>query len=173
MANFSATLLNRVIIALNGHAGPEFFQAGDSLCKPGMVVMEDDSDEVKVCTTTGKPIGVVGCDADHDLNTVYTVGERIPIWMLGCGVDIYVRFQFATTITLAKGVIAESQGGDTTMKGSAMTKTAFVAHTTESTDATGRILTAMFWIGRIQAAGSILTAVASATGAFVPVRLSL
>ena len=172
MANFSATL-RRIVIALNGNDGPEYFQAGDSLCKPGMIVEEDDADEVKVCTTTGKPIGVVGCDADHDLGTVYTAGERIPIWMLGCGVDIYVRFQFATTITLAKGVIAESQGGDTTMKGSAMTKTAYVAHTTDSADATGRVLTAMFWIGHIQEAGSILTAVASDTGAYVPVRLSL
>ena len=125
MANFSASL-RRIVIALNGMDGPEYFQAGDSSCKPGMIVMEDDADEVKVCTTTDLPIGVVGCDADHDLNTVYTAGERIPIWMLGCGVDIFVRFQYATTITLAKGVIAESQGGDTTMGGSAMTKTAFV-----------------------------------------------
>jgi hypothetical protein len=84
-----------------------------------------------------------------------------------------VRFQYATTITLAKGVIAESQGADTTMIGSAMTKTAYVAMTTDSADATGRVYTAMFWIGRIQEAGSILTAVSSDTGAFVPVRLSL
>lgn len=172
MATFPVTL-RRLVIALNGNDGPEYFQAGDSVCKPGMIVMEDDADEVKLCITTGLPIGVVGCDADHDLGTVYTAGERIPIWMLGCGVDMYVLFKFATTITLAKGVIAESQGGDTTMLGCAMTKTAYVAHTTDSGDATGRVLTAMFWIGRIQAAGSILTAVASDTGSYVPVRLSI
>ena len=85
---FPATL-RRMLIALNGYEGPEYYQAGDSSCKPGYVVMFDDADEVKICTSTGKPIGIVGCDADHDLMTVYAAGERMPVYPLGSGVDIY------------------------------------------------------------------------------------
>ena len=172
MATYGATLTSRLIIALNGSDGPEYFQAGDAVCKPGYIVMESDADEVALCTTTGTPFGVVGCDADHDLNTVYAEGERMPVWVLGSGVDLYVCVRFATTITLTKGTVIETQGADTTMLGCGMTKTAYVAHTTDSGDATGRVLSSMFWIGRSLSTGTIVTAVASATGAFAPVRLS-
>ena len=56
---FPATL-RRIVIALNGYDGPEYYQAGDSSCKPGYVVMFDDNDEVKICTSTGQPIAHAG-----------------------------------------------------------------------------------------------------------------
>jgi len=167
---FPSALTTRLIIALNGVDGPEYFQAGDSNMKPGMVVMHDDADEVKICTSTGKPIGVVGCDADHDLSTVYAAGERIPIYMIGSGVEMFILCKDATTITVEKGSIMDT-ADDTTLKGHARVKDAFIPITTSIAAAMGteRNVGIGFWIGRALAAGSITSAVAR----YVPVKLSL
>jgi len=159
--------LRRMIIAKNGHEGAEYFQAGDSECKPGNVVMFDDADEVKICTTTGQPIGIVGCDADHDLGTAYTAGERIPVWMLGSGVDIFVMCVDATTITVERGDFMDT-ADDTTDKGNARVKDDFVVVTTSGT-VDARNGSIFFWIGRALAAGSITSNITR----YVPVRLSI
>lgn len=98
--------LTRCLIAANGMEGPEWFQAGDSLIKPGYVVVRDDNDEVKISPATiEQPLGVAGCTSYHDLNTVYnadSTGERVPVWLCGSGVDIYVLHDDdtgATTLT--------------------------------------------------------------------------
>ncbi len=163
--------LRRMVIALNGYTGPEYFQAGDSLCYPGYVVMHDDSDEVKICTTTGKPIGIVGCDADHDLATVYTSGERIPVYPLGCGVDIYVASRDTTTVTVEKGSIMDTQDGDTTMIGKIKVKDAFIEVTTTiaANMGTERNLGTAFWVGHAIDAGAITSAISR----YIPVKLSL
>ncbi len=160
-----------MIIAYNGYEGPEYYQAGDSSMKPGYIVMEDDADEVKICTATGKPIGVVGCDADHDLATAYTAGERIPIYPLGCGVDIYVACIDATTITVVKGGVIDT-ADDTTLQGRGRIQDAFTALTTTHTHAvTGERMwgAPAFWVGKALATGSITSAV----NRYVPVKLSL
>ncbi len=159
--------LRRLVISLNGVDGPEYFQAGDSSCKPGHVVMFDDADEVKICTSTGQPIGIVGCDADHDLSTAYTAGERIPVYMLGSGVDMYVMCVDATTITVERGDFMDT-ADDTTDKGNARVKDDFVVVTTSGT-LTARNGSIFFWIGRALAAGSITSNVTR----YVPVKLSL
>jgi len=158
--------LRRMIIAYNGNEGPEYFQAGDSLMYPGMVCMADDADEVKICITTGLPFGIIGCDADHDLGTVYAEGERIPVWILGCGVDIYVLCNDAATITVAFGSIMDT-ADDTTDAGMARVKDAFAEVTTSGTS-TERNVGNSFWIGRALAAGSITATVKR----YVPVKLS-
>jgi len=159
---FPSTLY-RLIIALNGYDGPEYYQAGDSLMKPGYICMEDDADEVKICTSTGAPLGVIGCDADHDLGTVYAAGERIPVYPLGCGVDIYVACVDATTITVTKSSIMDT-ADDTTLIGHAR-----VADAPESTTVvTVRNTSSLFWIGKAQEAGSITSAIVR----YVPVKLS-
>jgi len=162
--------LRRIILALNGYTGPEYFQAGDSSLKPGYVAMYDDADEVKICTSTGKPIGVVGCDADHDLGTVYAAGERVPIYPLGCGVDIYVACIDATTITVEVGSIIDT-ADDTTLIGRGRVKDAFIAITTTiaANMGTERNVGSAFWVGRAQEAGSITSAV----NRYIPVKLSL
>lgn len=163
MAIFPSTL-RRLVIALNGYTGPEYWQAGDSLMKPGYVCMEDDADEVKICISTGTPYGIIGCDADHDLGTVYAEGERIPVYPLGCGVDIYVACKDALAITLTKGAIIDT-ADDTTLKGHGK-----VIDAPESTTVvTVRNTSSKFWIGRAQLTGSITTLVAR----YVPVKLSL
>lgn len=163
--------LRRLVIALNGVSGPEYFQAGDALMKPAMVVMFDDADEVKICTSTGLPIGIVGCDADHDLGTVYALGERIPIWTLGCGVDLYVLVgngSADTTFTFERGSVLESPS-DTTQVGHARMKSTYVAVTTDTADATGRGYTTLFWIGKALEAGTVST---DTNLLYVPVKLS-
>jgi len=164
---FPSTLY-RLVIAYNGVEGPEYFQAGDSLMKPGMVCTHDDADEVMVCASDEYPFGIIGCDADHDLGTVYTIGERIPVWTLGCGVDLYVLCEDAATITVVKGSIIDT-ADDTTDNGSARVKDAFFATTSDSVaNQTERNLTMLFWIGKALAAGSITAAVKR----YVPVKLS-
>lgn len=82
--------LYRCLVALNGVAGPKWYQAGDGNIQPSYCVMTDDADEVKICSTSGRPIGVAGCKGDQDLNSTYTSGHAIPIYPKGCGVEIYV-----------------------------------------------------------------------------------
>jgi len=85
-----ATLI-RLLIALNGVKGPTFKQAGDSSIKPGYVVERDDSDEVKISTTScAAPFGVAGTVSYLDMNTVYTAGWSVPVWLCGSGVELYV-----------------------------------------------------------------------------------
>lgn len=160
-------VLRRLVIALNGVDGPEYYQAGVATLKPGMVCMFDDADEVKLCTSTGQPAGIIGCDADHDLATVYALGERIPVWAIGCGVDIYVRFldkDHDQTIELGKTIITADE---TTQIGNAMLF-AFVAVTSNFLDATGRAMTSMQWIGKALASGTVT----SNTVRYVPVKLT-
>jgi len=162
------SVLRRIIIAMNGYEGPEYYQAGDSLMKPGMLVVEDDADEVKICEEALYPIGVVGCDADHDLSTVYAEGERIPIFPLGCGVDIYVLCKDPTTIDVNKGVIIESS--DTAAHdGHGKVKDAYIVHTTGNANTAGteRNTLSTFWVGRALETADITSAVAR----YVPVKL--
>jgi len=162
------TTLRRLVIALNGIQGPDYMQAGCATLKPGMIVMEDDADEVTICNSTGIPIGVVGCDADHDLGTVYASGERVPIWRLGCGVDIYVLHEDHDTKTILHGsIIATSD--DTTNNGKAKMKEAHIVHTTANAATAGstRNSTSFFWIGRSLGDGTATSAVPQ----YVPVNL--
>ena len=100
--------LYRCLLALNGMEGPEWYQAGDSSIKPSYLVMEDDADEVKICSTSGKPIGVAGCPSYHDLNTAFSVGERVPVWMLGSGVKIMVLHDGNSAEAVTKGAKLQS-----------------------------------------------------------------
>lgn len=85
--------LYRLLLALNDIEGPDYFQAGDSSIKPGYVVERDDSDEVKIGTTSNLiPFGIAGCTSYHDLNTVWTETHRIPVWLCGSGVDVNVLY---------------------------------------------------------------------------------
>ena len=79
MGTGHVTTLIRCVIALNGLTGPEWFQAGDGTIKPSYVVMEDDIDEVTICTADLAPIGIAGAISYLDLNTAYTSGIMIPV----------------------------------------------------------------------------------------------
>lgn len=163
---FPATL-RRIVIALNGYDGPEYYQAGDSSCKPGYVVMFDDNDEVKICTSAGQPIGIVGCDADHDLMTVYAAGERMPVYPLGCGVDIYVACVDATTIVVENGDFMDT-ADDTTLIGHARVRDDVTVSTTTEYVHTLRNTLLYFLLGRALESGSITSAVVR----YVPIKLS-
>ena len=84
-----ATLI-RCLVRKKKNQGPNWYQAGAGTIYPSYLVMEDDSDEVTICATSARPIGIAGCPTYHDLNTAYTSGVMIPVWRRGCGVVIYV-----------------------------------------------------------------------------------
>lgn len=171
MANPYPTTLRRMLIALNGNDGPDYYQAGAATIYPGHIVMYDDEDEVKICTSTGVPIGIAGCDADHDLMTAYASGDRVPVWLLGSGVDIYVKCTGdAASFAFERGTIVVT-GNDTSLVGECMPKDSFIVATTtfNATAVTERNISAIFWIGRCLEAGSVTTNVT----AYIPVRLGL
>ena len=147
--------LNRCLVALNGCKGPKYFQAGDGNIKPGYVVMEDDADEVKICSTSGHPIGVAGCPAYHDLNTTFVAGERVPIYMLGSGVEIYVLHDGNSAESVTKGAKAQtssSTAGATRLKPDYTVKDTTTYSATEFTE---RGDTENFVIGRYSETYSI------------------
>lgn len=98
-------LTTRVLVALNAVSSSKWYQAGGSLIKPGYVVTEDDADEVKICGTSDKPLGVAGCPAYHDLNTVYTAGVRVPVFLINSGVEIFVCCDGTTGEAITKGTL--------------------------------------------------------------------
>jgi hypothetical protein len=158
--------LYRCLIALNGCQGPKYFQAGDSLIKPSYVVMEDDADEVKICSTSGLPIGIAGCPAYHDMNTVFTVGVRVPIYMLGSGVEIMVLHDGAAAASITKGEKVKRSG---TTAGMVIDIPAYVAKSTTyaAGDFTEELDTDHFQIGRSTETKTIT----SGTAAFFKVLL--
>lgn len=163
---FPTALYSGILIALNGATGPEYFRAGDSLMKPGMICTHDAAaDEIKVCISTTKPFGVIGCDADHDLATVYTVGDRVPVWKIGSGVEVWVLCQDDALQTIIKGSIINSSDA-TTYKGCGMewTHTAITYTTIVSPELAERNILLTFMVGRAQSSGTITTAIAR----FVP-----
>lgn len=162
---FPSTMYGSILIALNGSSGPEYFQAGTANMKPGMIVEHDDSDEVKECTSTGIPFGVVGCDADHDLATAYSLGERIPIWKIGSGVEVWVLCCDSALQTIIKGSVINSSDA-TTYNGYGMEwkHTAITYTTIVSPELAERNILLTFMVGRAQQSGVITTAVAR----FVP-----
>jgi hypothetical protein len=119
--------LYRCLIALNGSKGPKYYQAGDGVTKPSYLVMEDDADEVKVCSTSGKPIGVAGCPAYQDLNTVFTAGNRIPVYLLNTGVEIYVLHDGNSAESVIKGIKLQASSSTA---GTVRIKPAYTAKTT-------------------------------------------
>lgn len=152
------TTLRRMIVAFNGVEGPTYYQA-DAAIKPGELVEFVDADEVAVCTTDDAAIGVCGCDADHDLMTDYNAGERVPIWLLGSGVIIYVLCYDADEKTIEFGTIMCSS--DATAGAGSMQDA--YSDTAERTDFV------TFLIGRAQEAGTLT----AATVMYIPVLLSL
>ena len=160
-----ATLTN-CLIALNGIEGPEWYQAGDSLIKPCYVVMEDDADEVKICSTSGKPLGVAALDGDHDLNTIYTIGVSVPVYLIGSKISIYVLHDGTAADVLTKGI---SVNASSNTAGAVMLKPAWAAKTTTYNLAVHveRADTDHYVVGR-----SLITlTITSGTAAFIPIIL--
>lgn len=87
-----AATLSSVLIALNGVTGPKFFQAGDSSIYIGYVVEYEDADEVVVMPTSisTEILGVAGCPSYHDNTAVFAAGKRVPVWIRGSGVEVWV-----------------------------------------------------------------------------------
>jgi len=99
-----ATALSSVRIALNGVTGPKFFQAGDSSIYPGYVVCKEDPDEVKIMPIdTLQAAGVAGLTSYQDNTAVYAAGKRVPVWLCGCGVEVWVTHDAAASATVDIG----------------------------------------------------------------------
>lgn len=82
-----------------------WFEAGDSLIKTGYIVGYDSGDaaEVTICATNGAPFGVAGKIADHDLNTVVSAGDSLPVYLLGVGSLMYLCQDGDSTVDGIRG----------------------------------------------------------------------
>jgi len=150
------TTLRRLVVDSAGQK-PRYFQASAAM-KPGEIVEYVTANTVAVCTTDDKAVGVVGCDADHDLMTDYSAGERVPIWMAGCGAVVYVLCYDADAKTIEVGSLICSS--DATA-GAGSLQDAY----TDTVDRTDSI----WWaIGRAEEAGAL----GATTVMYIPVRLS-
>ena len=38
-------------------------------------------------------LGIVGCNLGHDVNTAYTAGDTVPVYMVGSGAVVWVRYR--------------------------------------------------------------------------------
>ena len=84
-----ACAIDRVLIADNGKAGPKWFQADATGIYAGYGVMYADPDEVKVAATDAtKLVGVADCPTWHDRTAEFEAGQRVPVWMIGSGVEV-------------------------------------------------------------------------------------
>jgi len=94
-----ACTLSSVLIAANGVEGPKWFKAtAASTIYIGYVVEWEDADEVVYMPTTKATIitGVAGCPSYHDNTTAFAAGARVPVWMIGCGAEVWVTHDGAT-----------------------------------------------------------------------------
>jgi len=100
-----ATVLSSVLIATNGVEGPKWFKAGDSLIYIGYAVEYEDADEVVVMPTTKTTVitGIAGCPSYVDNTAVFTVDDRVPVWMIGCGAEVWATHDGTGSVTCRFG----------------------------------------------------------------------
>jgi len=150
-------LTSRFVVDSNNYS-PRYFQASAAM-KTGELVEYVSANTVAVCTTDDHAIGVVGCDSDHDLSTDYAAGERVPIWMLGCGATVYVLCYDADQKTIEEGLFCCSS--DATA-GAGSLQDAYT-DTVDRTDS-------LWWtIGRFAESGTLL----ATTVTYIKVKLSI
>lgn len=99
-------VMRRVLIALNGCEGPKWLQctAADTIFI-GMVVEYEDADSVVYMPTTKAEViaGISGCPSYHDSTAAFAAGVRIPVWLIGCGVEVWVTHDATGSVTVRHG----------------------------------------------------------------------
>jgi len=100
MANLSDT-------ANDTYIGGQFYimwwEAGDSSHKCGEVIMDDNQEEVKICSTSGQPCGFTALQAAVDIDTDVTSGVTYQYYCRKMGTVLYLYHDTGT------GAIAKSQ----------------------------------------------------------------
>jgi len=64
--------------------------------KPGHIVSQTGGTQKTCCwpdAVTDNTLGVVGCKPGHDVDTAYTAGDTVPVFMRGSGAVVWVRFR--------------------------------------------------------------------------------
>lgn len=109
MADLSATYKS---VYQGGHLFVSWYQAGDSVIKPGYVVQEDDADEVKLGSTACVAVGIAMELPTKDLDTVFTAGWAIPIFVKGGGTVVTVKLGATAAVANGAAYIADAAGED-------------------------------------------------------------
>lgn len=54
-------------------------------------------------------IGVAGCAPGHDIDTAYSVGDMLPVYVVGSGVEVWVRVKTSAG-AIKRGVLLKHDG---------------------------------------------------------------
>jgi hypothetical protein len=70
------------------------FNNSTDAVKPGHIVTTVGETQKNVCwadAANDLSTGVVGCAPGHDIDTAYSVGDMVPVYMTGSGAVVWVR----------------------------------------------------------------------------------
>ena len=92
------------------------FYTYDDAVKPGHIVTNTGGSQKKVCFPDAAgdvSLGIVGCSPGHDIDTAYTAGDTVPVYMVGSGATVWVRFRLnGGALVAGSPVMADGGTGD-------------------------------------------------------------
>ena len=89
------------------------FYTFDDAVKPGHIVTNTDGSQKKVCWPDAAgdvSLGVVGLIPGHDVDTAYTAGDTVPVYMVGGQATVWVRFRLSGGAVVAGSPIMADGG---------------------------------------------------------------
>jgi hypothetical protein len=92
VGNFVKTFNNSTDAVLPGHIVTTTGEAAD-----GAVAWPDAANDIST--------GVVGCAPGHDIDTAYSVGDMMPVYMTGSGAEVWVRLKASVAAQVAGNLI--------------------------------------------------------------------
>jgi hypothetical protein len=95
----------RDILIANGSGNfiKTFNNSTDAVC-PGHIVTAVGETQKNVCWPDGANdtcVGVVGCAPGHDIDTAYSTGDMMPVYMCGSGAVVWVRLKTSAGAAVA------------------------------------------------------------------------
>lgn len=84
------------MIAPGGGNYIQTFNNSTDAVKPGHIVTTDGETQKNVAWPDGADdisTGVVGCSAGHDIDTAYSTGDMMPVYMCGSAAVVWVRLK--------------------------------------------------------------------------------
>jgi len=102
-----ATVLSSVLIATNGVEGPKWFQnTTAAILYIGYLCEYEDADQILPSEQSGLGgilCGIAGCPSYHDNTAAFAAGARVPVWMIGCGAEVWVTHDATGSVTVLHG----------------------------------------------------------------------
>ena len=83
---------------------------------PGHIVTQVDGSQKTCCWPDAAgdvSLGIVGCSPGHDIDAAYTAGDTFPVYMVGGGATVWVRYRTnGGALVAGSPVMADGGTGD-------------------------------------------------------------